>query len=264
MERPNQNKERFCTNSSLVVVGSNSHSQRFLHGGTAASGYIVGIYEYCDEHVLSSLSNKRNIAQAEHNVAIVAGLGCIARFASCRRGHEGFDETRHVHHYFISLRVSHPADVKMDTIIADEAMTVLMKLVTYATSSFHHIVGLNHRIVGLTLPRMESTVSCKGLCPDLLIVTMLLESHVHSRECSWGFHRRWSCRRRHCFAKSRGLCGRTSRCLCRCFHRGSTLPWARNRIQSLRLRRDHRDNLRLVLGGAKMQAISYLPTCRLD
>lgn len=73
--------------------------------------------------------------------------------------------------------ISHPADVTMDTPIAADSMDVLKELVTSVTTSFH-------RVFGLTLPRTDSKViikAAKDYAPNLLMVAMLLESHIHLR-----------------------------------------------------------------------------------
>ena len=73
--------------------------------------------------------------------------------------------------------ISHPADVTMDTPIAADSMQVLTELITLMTTSFH-------RVFGLTLPRTDSSAivkAAKDYAPNLLMVAMLLESHVHLR-----------------------------------------------------------------------------------
>lgn len=73
--------------------------------------------------------------------------------------------------------ISHPADVTMDTPIAADSMDVLMELVTSVATSFH-------RVFGLTLPRTDSKAiikAAKDYAPNLLMVAMLLESHIHLR-----------------------------------------------------------------------------------
>jgi hypothetical protein len=75
--------------------------------------------------------------------------------------------------------ISHPADVTVDTPIADECIDVLTELLTTVATSFHRIFG------GSTLPRthLSSVVkAAKDHAPQLVMVVMLLESHIHLRK----------------------------------------------------------------------------------